>query len=146
MYHQIYLFWKKKIFDELISTGRWLITFYAPWCPHCQKLEPILHEASIEIEKEKLGLRIGMVDCTVEKKLSERFSIPGFPILKYGYRGKLLDYTHGRELNHIIDFAKKLSGSAIKEITLESLDEFINSHLITFIYISNSNNVDIYIF
>ena len=55
---------------------------YAPWCPHCQSLAPVLKQASTMIDREAPGLTIGIIDATKEKKLAERFGIKSFPSLK----------------------------------------------------------------
>jgi protein disulfide-isomerase A1 len=49
-------------------------------CGHCKKLNPILDEISEEAAGK--GMKIGKVDATVEKKLSDSFDVEGFPTLK----------------------------------------------------------------
>jgi len=31
-------------FDDQLATGAWLLEFYAPWCGHCRRLEPVFKE------------------------------------------------------------------------------------------------------
>jgi protein disulfide-isomerase A6 len=52
-------------FDELVlgSKDIWLVEFYAPWCGHCQKLEPEWNEAATKLKGK---VRLGKVDATVE--------------------------------------------------------------------------------
>ena len=39
----------------------WFVKFYAPWCPHCQALEPIWIEF---YRKNKKHINVASVDCT----------------------------------------------------------------------------------
>ena len=56
-------------FDELVlgSKDIWLVEFYAPWCGHCQKLEPEWNEAA---SKLKGKVKVGKVDATAETSLA----------------------------------------------------------------------------
>ena len=52
-------------FDELVlgSKDIWLVEFYAPWCGHCQKLEPEWNQAATKLKGQ---VKFGKVDATVE--------------------------------------------------------------------------------
>lgn len=69
-------------FDSSViqSNDKWMVEFYAPWCGHCQRLQPTYKEAATKAKN--LGFRLGAVDCTQERSLCERYSIRGYPTLK----------------------------------------------------------------
>lgn len=61
-------------FDDLVlgSKDIWLVEFYAPWCGHCQKLEPEWNQAASKLKGQ---VKLGKVDATVEKDLAQRYRI-----------------------------------------------------------------------
>jgi protein disulfide-isomerase len=54
-----------------------LVEFFAPWCGHCQALEPHYEAAATELLKE--GIKLAKVDCTKEEVLCTENEISGFP-------------------------------------------------------------------
>lgn len=60
--------------------GHWLVLFYAPWCGHCKRLEPIW--AHVAQALAKTNIRVGRVDCTRFTSLAHEFSVRGFPTIK----------------------------------------------------------------
>lgn len=56
-------------FEDLVlgSKDIWFVEFYAPWCGHCQKLEPEWNEAATKLKGK---VRFGKVDATVETTLA----------------------------------------------------------------------------
>ena len=98
------------------SKDIWMIEFYAPWCGHCQKLEPEWKEAA---NKLKGVVKLGKVnaDDASNKDLAARFSVQGFPTIKYFKFGKKNDnsaksYKGAREASAIVDFGNKLADKA----------------------------------
>merc|ERR1711981_1514968 len=88
-------------FDKLVmeSEEPFLIEFYAPWCGHCQRLEPEWNEAAAQL-KEKTGgkVKVAKVDCTENQGLAQRFGVQGFPTIKIfnaGNKGSPEDYNAG---------------------------------------------------
>eukprot|EP01128_Nolandella_sp_AFSM9_P001854 TRINITY_DN12259_c0_g1_i1.p1 TRINITY_DN12259_c0_g1~~TRINITY_DN12259_c0_g1_i1.p1 ORF type:complete len:229 (+),score=88.31 TRINITY_DN12259_c0_g1_i1:58-687(+) len=71
-------------FNE-VNEGTWFVEFYAPWCGHCKRLEPVWAELANTLEGE---VTVASVDATEFKGLARRFNINGFPTLilfKEGY-------------------------------------------------------------
>mmetsp|Transcript_45726 Transcript_45726/g.138941 ORF Transcript_45726/g.138941 Transcript_45726/m.138941 type:complete len:457 (-) Transcript_45726:471-1841(-) len=109
----------EKNFDDALSdaaNGFWFLKFYAPWCGHCKKMAPMLEQVAPFVKGK---MAIGKIDCTVEKKLCQRFSVRGYPTLKFFRDGDVYDYPAGRDADSIIEFAEKMSAEAVV---------FINSH------------------
>ncbi|KAL6047450.1 hypothetical protein STEG23_026410 [Scotinomys teguina] len=42
----------------------WLVDFYAPWCGHCKKLEPIWNEVGLEMKSIGSPVKVGKMDAT----------------------------------------------------------------------------------
>uniref|UniRef100_G3N8K2 Protein disulfide-isomerase A5 n=1 Tax=Gasterosteus aculeatus aculeatus TaxID=481459 RepID=G3N8K2_GASAC len=80
-----------------------LVMFYAPWCGHCKKMKPEYDEAARVLNRSP-GV-VAAVDSTLQKAVSERFKISGFPTVKYFERGED-KYTlpHLRSKDKIIEF------------------------------------------
>uniref|UniRef100_A0A8C0U6T3 protein disulfide-isomerase n=1 Tax=Cyanistes caeruleus TaxID=156563 RepID=A0A8C0U6T3_CYACU len=54
--------------DESFKENRkddiWLVDFYAPWCGHCKKLEPVWNEVGIEMRNMGSPVKVGKMDAT----------------------------------------------------------------------------------
>lgn len=85
------------------TTGDWLVKFYAPWCGHCKKLEPIYEEVASALAGE---VNVAKVDVTGSRELGTRFEIKGFPTLKLFSKGKVYTYKGKRTVQDIVDFVK----------------------------------------
>uniref|UniRef100_A0A8C0H3T5 protein disulfide-isomerase n=1 Tax=Chelonoidis abingdonii TaxID=106734 RepID=A0A8C0H3T5_CHEAB len=51
-------------FKENRKDDIWLVVFYAPWCGHCKKLEPVWNEVAIEIRNSGSPVKVGKMDAT----------------------------------------------------------------------------------
>ena len=53
--------------------------FYAPWCGHCKKLEPVFKHVGQSLAHE--NIRVGRVDCTRFTNVAKEFDIRGYPTI-----------------------------------------------------------------
>lgn len=68
----------------------------APWCRHCQALEPVYAQVAAQLKSQSSPVRLAKVDGTQEKELVKEFEVNGFPSLKLfteGQRGNATGFT-----------------------------------------------------
>lgn len=57
-----------------------VVEFYAPWCPHCKRMEPVYAEAADEAGGRAL---LAKVDGDAKPELMERFKAEVYPTIIY---------------------------------------------------------------
>jgi protein disulfide isomerase len=92
-----------------------LVEFYAPWCGHCKKLAPEYSAAALELAEN--NVKLGKVDCTVSKKLHQRYSIEGFPTMYFFKYGKKITYTGGNKKDSIVQWVRRHAAPSAAELT-----------------------------
>lgn len=90
-----------------------IIMFYAPWCPHCHSMVPILNEVADNIYENSNtnDIIVGSVDCTSNSNqdLNDTMNIMGYPTLKLYVDGKYVsDYSGPRDANALLLTIQKL--------------------------------------
>lgn len=122
---------------SLIDSGRAvLVSFYAPWCGHCQQLAPTWQKV-----QERLGdssIVVGKLDCTAHQDLATRYAIRGFPTIKLFRSGRGIDYEGAREENAIVNWAKKATGPAVLS-TKHKIEDMIAKHQVKPVFLFNGN-------
>jgi protein disulfide-isomerase A6 len=84
-----------------------MVEFYAPWCGHCQRLEPEWNSAATKLKGE---VKVGKVDATQEGGIASRFGVNGYPTIKFFPPGAKSDssaenYEGARDASAIADWA-----------------------------------------
>ncbi|KAH8298590.1 hypothetical protein KR018_002356 [Drosophila ironensis] len=97
-------------FNEAIASGVAFIKFYAPWCGHCQKLQPTWEQLATETHQSLDGVHIAKVDCTApeNKQICIDQQVEGYPTLflyKNGQRQN--EYEGSRSLPELQSYLKK---------------------------------------
>ncbi|KAL3066680.1 hypothetical protein OYC64_016594 [Pagothenia borchgrevinki] len=125
-------------FARALSENQYLLVeFYAPWCGHCKKLEPVYAEAAgkLKEEEEAAGIRLAKVDVIEEKELGDEFEIGSFPTLKLfinGDRKQPLDFSGKRTAEGMVQWLKRRAGPGVPVLdSADSAAQFIDSHNIT---------------
>jgi len=139
-------------FDKFNNeTDYYYLQFYAPWCPHCNQLNPIYEKAAKLSKEEKLPGVYVKVDATANPNLAEKYEVRGYPTLywvdnkantKYGYTGE-------RDPTQFVNFQrKKLKLFNLDENgSLEDINTFVNRTSSTsnvLLVVVNNNNKNAY--
>ena len=96
--------------ETLASEDKCLVLFHAEWCGHCKKLMPEWDEAASEINAMESGVKLRKVECgkpgenESHKMLMEKYSIQGYPTIKYFENGEAKEYTGERSKDGLKSF------------------------------------------
>lgn len=84
-----------------------LVEFYAPWCGHCKKLEPIYRELAKRVEAVS-SLTVAKIDATANDVAG--VDVEGFPTIKFwraGNKEEPLDYDGDRDVDSFISWLEE---------------------------------------
>jgi len=71
-----------------------VVDFMAPWCPHCQRLNPVWDAVSAEFSTSNEVI-IGKVDTEAHPDVKREFGIHRFPTIMYFDAGKAMKFDEG---------------------------------------------------
>jgi len=85
--------------------------------------------------KDEADLKLAKVDATVEKEVSNKFGIKGFPTLIFFKNGNQQDYKGGRTKDAIVDYLRKKAGPTLVELkTAADVDAFKTKNVVGVVY------------
>ncbi|CAE7291036.1 unnamed protein product [Symbiodinium natans] len=118
-------------FQDFITTNeRVLVEFYAPWCGHCQQLEPHYNQAADALRMEGAKTMLAKVDATAETALAQQYQVQSYPTLKYFVRGgDPVEYDGPREADGIAEWLRKREKPAVEEMTESEVESWIKKTL-----------------
>ncbi|XP_069476886.1 protein disulfide-isomerase TMX3 [Ambystoma mexicanum] len=120
----------------------WLVDFYAPWCGHCKKLEPVWHEVGLEMKSSGAPVKVGKMDATVHSGMASEFGVRGFPTIKL-LKGELAyNYRGPRTKEDIVEFANRVSGPVIRPLPSQQMFDHVQKrHRVLFVYVGGESTL-----
>ena len=101
-------------FDKVVlKSGKpALVEFFAPWCGHCKNLAPVYEELATAFSHAENKVTVAKVDADENRELGKRFSIQGFPTIKWfdGKSDKPIEYDGGRDLESLSSWITDKTG------------------------------------
>lgn len=99
-------------FDAFLAdaTTPVVVTFHAPWCADCRKIEGTLAQLPVRHPE----LTFADVDTEEAMEVAARFDIRGIPTLLVFERGRLVDRLYSREAkwpSEVEEFVSQAAGS-----------------------------------
>jgi len=93
--------------EVLKSNDIVLVEFFAPWCGHCQRLEPEWKKAASELKGK---VKLAALDATQHPQAAQRFQVQGYPTIKYFPAGakdwnSAQEFGGGRTASEIVAWA-----------------------------------------
>ena len=78
--------------EEVARGGLLLVDFWAPWCPPCQMLGPIIEEVAKETEGK---VRVGKVNVDESQAVAGQFQVMSIPTVILFKNGVIFEQTVG---------------------------------------------------
>ena len=108
---------KGKSFNEIVldNDKDVLVEFYAPWCGHCKKLEPIWNELGAKFKSHD-NIVVAKMDSTANEISVPGVNVRGFPTIfffKGNDKANPVKYEEGRELKDLVEFLTKNAHNTI---------------------------------
>uniref|UniRef100_A0A8C8RBU6 Protein disulfide-isomerase TMX3 n=1 Tax=Pelusios castaneus TaxID=367368 RepID=A0A8C8RBU6_9SAUR len=118
----------------------WLVDFYAPWCGHCKKLEPIWNEVGIEIRRSGSPIKVGKMDATSYSSIASEFGVRGYPTIKLLKGDLAYNYRGPRTKDDIIEFSNRVSGPLVRSLPSQQMFEHVQKrHRVLFLYVGGES-------
>ncbi|KAK7492196.1 hypothetical protein BaRGS_00016493 [Batillaria attramentaria] len=121
----------------------WLVEFYAPWCGHCKRLEPIYREVALELRGTPV--HVGKIDATRHSNVAAHFQIRGFPTIKFIKGDQSFTHRGDRSKDSILEFANRAQGPPVRKLSsIGKFNEARSRHSdgVFFVYIGDDDEHD----
>lgn len=93
-------------FDSSIRDGNtWLVEFYSPWCGHCKRFAATYEAIANDLHSSDAPIKVAKIDGTIERALSSRFSIKGYPTFFLIKGWDVYEFSLPRSKENMMNFA-----------------------------------------
>jgi protein disulfide-isomerase-like protein len=83
------------------------VKFYAPWCGHCQHLQPKWSKLENKYGNKLINqkrIKILSANCDTFPKIGEDYNISGYPTIKLLKDNEIIEYDDQREIDELEKF------------------------------------------
>ncbi|XP_062235398.1 protein disulfide-isomerase TMX3-like [Platichthys flesus] len=127
-------------FKETRVDDIWLVTFYAPWCGYCKKLEPVWNDVGMELKSSGSPVHVGKMDATAYSGMASEFGVRGYPTIKLLKGDLAYNYKGPRTKDDIVEFANRVSGPAVRPLPSKQMFEhMMKRHDVLFLYVGGES-------
>ena len=60
----------------------YVFQFYAPWCGHCKRLEPVWNEVDRYLKESESDVQVAKLDAVRFPSVASAFDVNGYPTIK----------------------------------------------------------------
>lgn len=121
-------------FIDISSDGMWFVKFYAPWCAHCRRLEPIWAHVAQTLYNSPI--RVAKVDCTRFPAVATHFKVRAYPTIMFIKGSFYHEYNGERLKEEMVNYALRMSQPAIQKVShADSIGYLKEAHPVFFGYI-----------
>lgn len=99
----------------------WLIDYFAPWCPPCQRL---LHDLR-KLHTFVSNIKIGTVDCVAHPEICQEAGIGSYPATMFYKDGKVHSSFGYHDVGFLAEFIEDAKNPSVKVLTPDDFDRLI---------------------
>lgn len=81
-----------------------IVMFYANWCGHCKTLKPKYEAAAVKLKTKNISGMLAAVDASKEGEVASKYSVSGYPTLKFFEHGEFKFDVKLRDTDTIVKF------------------------------------------
>ncbi|XP_045766914.1 protein disulfide-isomerase TMX3 [Maniola jurtina] len=125
-------------FIDISSEGVWFVKFYAPWCAHCRRIEPIW--AHVAQALYNTPIKVAKVDCTRFTAVATHFKVRAYPTIMFIKGAFWHEYSGERLKEDMVNYAMRMAQPAVQRVShADSLGYLKETHNIFFGYVGKQH-------
>lgn len=105
-------------YKALASGKDWIIDYFAPWCPPCQKLLYELRKLHNHVE----NVGIGTVDCVQHPNICQQAGVNSYPTTVFYSGGKGHTNVGFHDVHAVAEFIEDARNPSVQELVPEEFD------------------------
>ncbi|XP_075978910.1 protein disulfide-isomerase TMX3-like [Anticarsia gemmatalis] len=121
-------------FIDISNEGMWFVKFYAPWCAHCRRIEPIWAHVAQALYNSPI--KVAKVDCTRFQAVATHFKVRAYPTIMFIKGSYHHEYAGERQKEEMVNYAMRMSQPAVQRLSqADSIGYLKESHPVFFGYV-----------